>query len=158
MNRLTASAGLIRRLALPPKVAWPISPRVRLFATGEESGGNPKPPVPDADTIFDKIIRRQIPADIIFEDDHCMAFNDVSPQGPVHFLVIPKRRIPMLEDGATGDTELFGHLMLVAGQLGKQRAPQGFRLVVNNGEHGCQSVNHLHLHVIGGRQLGWPPG
>ncbi|XP_062552677.1 uncharacterized HIT-like protein slr1234 [Armigeres subalbatus] len=154
MNRLIVPAGLIQRLISPQKLGWPLSHPFRMLATT----GNPKPPVPNADTIFDKIIRRQIPADIIFEDEKCLAFNDVSPQGPVHFLVIPKRCIPKLEDGQPADGELFGHLMLVAGQLGRERAPQGFRLVINNGEHGCQTVFHLHLHVIGGRQLGWPPG
>ncbi|XP_065084109.1 uncharacterized HIT-like protein slr1234 [Ochlerotatus camptorhynchus] len=155
MNRLIASTGLLQRAIAPKKSRSLVHP-IRLLAT--TGTGNPKPPVPDADTIFDKIIRKQIPADIIYEDDKCLAFNDVSPQGPVHFLLIPKRRIPKLEDGTPADMELFGYLMLMAGQLGQQKAPQGFRLVVNNGEHGCQSVFHLHLHVIGGRQLGWPPG
>lgn len=141
MNRLLGSAGALRSVFLNP---------ARFLSV--------KPPVPDADTIFDKIIRRQIPADIIYEDERCLAFNDVSPQGPVHFLVIPKRRIAKLEDGTAADEPIFGHLMQVAGALGKERAPEGFRMVVNNGEHGCQTVFHLHLHVIGGRQLGWPPG
>uniref|UniRef100_A0A1Q3FFL8 Putative zinc-binding protein of the histidine triad hit family n=1 Tax=Culex tarsalis TaxID=7177 RepID=A0A1Q3FFL8_CULTA len=146
MNRLLGSAGALRNVLL--KSSPPIAARFLSV----------KPPVADADTIFDKIIRRQIKADIIFEDDRCLAFNDVSPQGPVHFLVIPKRRIAKLEDGTVADEPIFGHLMQIAGMLGKERAPEGFRLVVNNGEHGCQSVFHLHLHVIGGRQLGWPPG
>ncbi|XP_055601678.1 uncharacterized HIT-like protein Synpcc7942_1390 [Uranotaenia lowii] len=151
MNRISTVSGLCRQF-LTTKLA-PKGPQLRFLATDP-----PKAPVPQAETIFDKIIRRQIPADVIFEDDKCLAFNDVSPQGPVHFLVIPKRRIPKLEDGTGSDVELLGHLMQVAGSLGKQRAPGGFRLVVNNGEHGCQTVYHLHLHVIGGRQLGWPPG
>ncbi|XP_053685279.1 uncharacterized HIT-like protein Synpcc7942_1390 [Sabethes cyaneus] len=151
MNRLLASVGSIKQRLLPA-ILQPYCQQIRNFSN------NPKPPVPEADTIFDKIIRKQIPADIIYEDSVCLAFNDVSPQGPVHFLVIPKRRIPKLEDGTAADITTFGHLMHVAGQLGKDKAPQGFRLVVNNGEHGCQSVFHLHLHVIGGRQLGWPPG
>ncbi|KAL9701788.1 hypothetical protein quinque_005229 [Culex quinquefasciatus] len=129
MNRLLGSAGALRNVFLNP---------ARFLSV--------KPPVPDADTIFDKIIRRQIPADIIYEDERCLAFNDVSPQGPVHFLVIPKRRIAKLEDGTAADEQIFGHLMQVAGALGKERAPEGFRMVVNNGEHGCQSVFHLHLH------------
>ncbi|XP_055533863.1 histidine triad nucleotide-binding protein 1-like [Wyeomyia smithii] len=147
MNRILASVGSFKQKLLP-LVVHPCY----------LSTSNPKLPVPGADTIFDKIIQKQIPADIIYEDSECLAFNDVSPQGPVHFLVIPKRRIPKLEDGTEADVTTFGHLMRIAGQLGKDRAPQGFRLVVNNGEHGCQSVYHLHLHVIGGRQLGWPPG
>ncbi|XP_046975854.1 uncharacterized HIT-like protein Synpcc7942_1390 [Vanessa cardui] len=109
-------------------------------------------------TIFDKIISKEIKADIIYEDELCLAFNDIAPQAPVHFLVIPKRKIPRLQDSETGDRELLGHLMLVARSLGAARAPQGWRLVVNNGVHGAQSVYHLHLHVLGGRQLKWPPG
>ncbi|XP_041971200.1 histidine triad nucleotide-binding protein 1-like [Aricia agestis] len=109
-------------------------------------------------TIFDKIISKEIKADIIYEDELCIAFNDISPQAPVHFLVIPKRRIPRLQDCETGDKELLGHLMLVARSLGTARAPDGWRLVVNNGVHGAQSVYHIHLHVMGGRQMKWPPG
>ncbi|XP_052862681.1 uncharacterized HIT-like protein Synpcc7942_1390 [Anopheles cruzii] len=125
-----------------------------------QTGGSdkPKPAVKDADTIFDKIIQKKIPADVIYEDEKCLAFNDVAPQGPVHFLVIPKRKIAKLEDSKPSDTEILGHLLHVAGLLGKSKAPQGFRLVINNGDHGCQTVYHIHLHVIGGRQLGWPPG
>ncbi|NP_001040207.1 uncharacterized protein LOC114240638 [Bombyx mandarina] len=109
-------------------------------------------------TIFDKIISKEIRADIIYEDDLCLAFNDIAPQAPVHFLVIPKRRIARLQDAENNDNELLGHLMLVARSLGAQRAPSGWRLVVNNGKDGAQSVYHLHLHVLGGRQMGWPPG
>lgn len=109
-------------------------------------------------TIFDKIISKEIKADIIYEDDLCLAFNDISPQAPVHFLVIPKRRIARLQDAGPNDNELLGHLMLVARTLGSERAPSGWRLVVNNGRDGAQSVYHLHLHVLGGRQMGWPPG
>ncbi|XP_072948674.1 uncharacterized HIT-like protein slr1234 [Epargyreus clarus] len=109
-------------------------------------------------TIFDKIISKEIKADIIYEDDLCLAFNDISPQAPVHFLVIPKRRIPRLQDAEPSDKELLGHLMLVARSLGSERAPGGWRLVINNGRHGAQSVYHLHLHVLGARQMGWPPG
>ncbi|XP_013192607.1 adenosine 5'-monophosphoramidase HINT1-like [Amyelois transitella] len=109
-------------------------------------------------TIFDKIISKEIKADIIYEDDLCLAFNDVSPQAPVHFLVIPKRRIARLQDSEDSDKEILGHLMLVARSLGSQRAPSGWRLVVNNGRDGAQSVYHLHIHVLGGRQMGWPPG
>ncbi|XP_047513631.1 adenosine 5'-monophosphoramidase HINT1-like [Pieris napi] len=109
-------------------------------------------------TIFDKIISKEIKADIIYEDEFCLAFNDVSPQAPVHFLVIPKKRIPRLQDCESSDKELLGHLMIVARSLGGERAPAGWRLVINNGRHGAQSVYHLHLHVLGGRQMGWPPG
>ncbi|XP_063372272.1 adenosine 5'-monophosphoramidase HINT1-like [Cydia amplana] len=109
-------------------------------------------------TIFDKILSREINADIIYEDDLCMAFNDITPQAPVHFLVIPKRRIPRLQDAEESDKELLGHLMSVARALATARAPLGWRLVVNNGREGAQSVYHLHLHILGGRQMGWPPG
>uniref|UniRef100_A0A4Y0BN34 HIT domain-containing protein n=1 Tax=Anopheles funestus TaxID=62324 RepID=A0A4Y0BN34_ANOFN len=127
----------------------------------QDSGGShssPKPGVKNPDTIFDKIIKKEIPADVIYEDEKCIAFNDVSPQAPVHFLVIPKQKIDKLENSTIGQVELLGHLMHIAGQLGKSKAPEGFRLVVNNGDNGCQTVYHIHLHVIGGRQLGWPPG
>ncbi|XP_055624871.1 uncharacterized HIT-like protein Synpcc7942_1390 [Toxorhynchites rutilus septentrionalis] len=152
MNRFLVSSRIFRQI-LPVKCPAQAN-HIRPFASGRP----PKPPVADAETIFDKIIRKQIPADIIYEDDKCLAFNDVLPQGPVHFLVIPKQRIPKLEDGTVKDVETFGHLMQIAGQLGKQKAPNGFRLVINNGDHGCQTVHHLHLHIIGGRQLSWPPG
>lgn len=109
-------------------------------------------------TIFSKIISKEIPADIIYEDELCLAFNDISPQAPVHFLVIPKMNISKLDETETQHNHLLGHLMHVAGKLGKQKAPNGFRLVVNNGADGCQSVYHLHLHILGGRQLKWPPG
>ncbi|CAH0558811.1 unnamed protein product [Brassicogethes aeneus] len=109
-------------------------------------------------TIFDKIISKEIPADIIFENEKCMAFNDVNPQAPVHFLVIPKKQIPMLDDASEGDQSILGELLLTAKTLAKQRCPDGYRLVINNGKQGCQSVYHLHIHIIGGRQLNWPPG
>ncbi|KAI8433181.1 hypothetical protein MSG28_015273 [Choristoneura fumiferana] len=116
-------------------------------------------------TIFDKILSREIPADIIYEDDLCLAFNDVAPQAPVHFLVIPKRRIPRLQDAEESDKEvivylleLLGHLMSVARALAAPRAPLGWRLVVNNGRAGAQSVYHLHLHVLGGGRWAGRPG
>ncbi|KAF5299191.1 hypothetical protein FQA39_LY02364 [Lamprigera yunnana] len=109
-------------------------------------------------TIFDKIIEKQIPADIIYEDEHCLAFNDVNPQAPVHFLVIPKKRIPLLDASEDCDKDLLGTLMLIASKIAKQRVPNGYRLVVNNGADGCQSVYHLHIHILGGRQMSWPPG
>ncbi|XP_055374351.1 histidine triad nucleotide-binding protein 1-like [Condylostylus longicornis] len=109
-------------------------------------------------TIFDKIISKEISADIIYEDSKCLAFNDINAQAKVHFLVIPKCRIPRLEDMTEKDCEVVGHIMKIASKLGKERSPEGFRLVVNNGVHGCQSIYHLHLHIIGGQQLSWPPG
>ncbi|XP_055319205.1 adenosine 5'-monophosphoramidase HINT1-like [Sitodiplosis mosellana] len=109
-------------------------------------------------TIFDKIINKEIPVKLLYEDEKCLAFNDIAPQAPVHFLVIPKRRIDMVENVTENDDNLLGHVMRVAGHLGKKQAPKGFRLVVNNGLEGSQSVYHLHVHVLGGRQMKWPPG
>ena len=110
-------------------------------------------------TIFDKIISKQIPAKIIYEDEKCLAFNDINPQAPVHFLVIPKRRISMLSLVEESDKEILGHLMYVASLVaGKEKLGNGFRTVINNGVEGAQSVYHLHVHVMGGRQMKWPPG
>ncbi|XP_057369433.1 adenosine 5'-monophosphoramidase HINT1-like [Daphnia carinata] len=114
---------------------------------------------PPATTIFGKIIDGSIPAKIIYRDDKCLAFHDVNPQAPVHFLVIPIKPITMLETAEAVDQELLGHLMLVAKKVAADlNLQRGYRLVINNGEEGCQSVFHLHIHVLGGRQLGWPPG
>ncbi len=107
------------------------------------------------ETIFSKIIRREIAADIIFEDDVCLAFNDIVPQAPTHFLVIPKTATL---NATTADAPILGHLMQVAAKLGQERCPNGFRIVTNIGEDGGQSVAHLHLHVLGNRVLDWPPG
>ncbi|XP_060523701.1 uncharacterized HIT-like protein Synpcc7942_1390 [Cylas formicarius] len=111
-----------------------------------------------SETVFDKIIRKQIPADIIHEDDKCIAFNDVSPQAPIHFLVIPKKRIAMLGLCSGTDSEILSHILLTAKDLANERLPDGYRLVINNGRDGCQSVYHLHIHILGGRQMNWPPG
>ncbi|NJN31696.1 MAG: histidine triad nucleotide-binding protein [Synechococcales cyanobacterium RM1_1_8] len=113
----------------------------------------------DNDTIFSKIIRREIPADIVYEDDLCLAFRDVQPQAPVHVLLIPKKPIPKLADASPADHALLGHLLLKAKQVAADLGlEQGFRLVINNGEDGGQTVYHLHLHILGGRSLSWPPG
>ena len=110
-------------------------------------------------TIFDKIISKEIPADVIYEDDQCLAFRDINPQGPTHFLVIPKVRIAQLSHVNPEHKELLGHLMFTAQYVAKQEGlSKGFRVVVNDGPEGAQSVYHLHLHVIGGRQMSWPPG
>lgn len=112
-------------------------------------------------TIFDKIIAKEIPADIIYEDDKCLAFNDVNPQAPTHFLVIPKDRDGLTRLSCAEDRhkEVLGHMMVVAQSLAKKQGlGDGFRLVVNDGPAGCQSVYHLHMHVLGGRKLTWPPG
>jgi histidine triad (HIT) family protein len=112
-----------------------------------------------AETIFSKIIDRKIPARIEHEDDRCLAFHDVAPQAPTHVLVIPKKPIPSLADLEPADEALVGHLILVATQLAaKLGLGDGYRLVVNCGRDGGQSVDHLHVHLLGGRRLGWPPG
>ncbi|XP_010891934.1 histidine triad nucleotide-binding protein 1 [Esox lucius] len=111
------------------------------------------------DTIFGKIIRKEIPANILFEDDQCIAFHDVAPQAPTHFLVVPKRQIVQLSRAEDSDAALLGHLMIVAKKCAEQVGlSKGYRLIVNEGPDGGQSVYHIHIHVIGGRQLGWPPG
>ncbi|XP_063770271.1 adenosine 5'-monophosphoramidase HINT2 [Pseudophryne corroboree] len=110
-------------------------------------------------TIFSKIIDRSLPADIIYEDDKCLAFRDVAPQAPVHFLVIPKTPITRISQVTAGDTELLGHLLVTASRLAQEEGlSDGYRIVINDGQQGAQSVYHLHLHVIGGRQMKWPPG
>lgn len=110
-------------------------------------------------TIFGKIIQREIPADIVYEDELCLAFRDVNPQAPTHVLVIPKREIPRLADAGDADQALLGHLMLAAGRVARQLGVgDAFRLVVNNGADAGQSVFHLHLHILAGRPLHWPPG
>ncbi|KAK7086076.1 Histidine triad nucleotide-binding protein 2, mitochondrial [Halocaridina rubra] len=110
-------------------------------------------------TIFDKILDRTIPADIVYEDDQCLAFRDVSPQAPVHILVIPKRRISMLSDAKETDEKLLGHLLLAVTKVAAQeKLDNGYRIVINNGKDGAQSVYHLHIHILGGRQMSWPPG
>lgn len=112
-----------------------------------------------SDTIFGKIIRREIPADIIYEDDLCLAFRDITPQAPVHILVIPKKPIPQLELAESEDHALLGHLLLIVKKVAAQGGlTKGYRVVINNGADGGQTVNHLHLHILGGRQLHWPPG
>ena len=110
------------------------------------------------ETIFSKIIDRSIPADIVFEDDKCLAFKDVAPQAPVHILVIPKKQIDRLSSSTSADTQLLGHMLLKCKEIAHDQSLQDFRVVVNNGESAGQSVFHLHLHILGGRLLGWPPG
>ncbi len=112
-----------------------------------------------ADTIFGRIIRGEVPAKIVHDDDRCLAFHDVAPQAPVHVLVIPKRPIASLAEVEAGDADLLGHLVVVATNLARSLGlADGYRLVVNCGRDGGQSVDHLHVHLLGGRQLGWPPG
>ncbi len=111
-------------------------------------------------TLFEKIIAREIPATIVYEDDQVLAFRDIKPQAPVHVLVIPKRPIPRIAEAKPEDQQLVGYLMLkaaaIADQLGLTKS--GFRLVFNNGPDAGEAVPHLHCHILGGRSLGWPPG
>ncbi|XP_065164371.1 adenosine 5'-monophosphoramidase HINT1 [Atheta coriaria] len=114
---------------------------------------------PGDDTIFGKILRGEIPCKLIYEDEQCVAFDDISPQAPVHYLVIPRKPIPQLSKASDADEQLLGHLMLVARKIAKDRGlDNGFRMVVNDGPIGAQSVYHLHLHILSGRQMHWPPG
>ena len=111
------------------------------------------------DTIFSKIINREIPADIVYEDELCLAFRDVSPQAPIHILVIPKKPIPKLSDATNDDQVLLGHLMMTAKKIAADEGiDNAFRLVINNGENAGQSVFHLHVHLLAGRSFSWPPG
>lgn len=112
------------------------------------------------DTIFGKILRREIPADIVFEDDHVLGFRDIDPKAPVHVLFIPKTRIPTLNDATPEQAELLGRLMLAAAAFAKAQgfADDGYRVVMNCNEHAGQTVFHIHLHLLAGRALGWPPG
>ena len=111
------------------------------------------------DTIFGKIIRREIPANIVYEDDLCLAFTDVNPQAPTHILVIPKKPIPKLEEAQEEDHRLLGHLLVTVKKVAQQAGlNNGYRVVINNGNDGGQTVDHLHLHILGGRSLSWPPG
>lgn len=132
-------------------------------STNEESAARAAAETADTGgpTIFDKIIAKQIPSNIVYEDEKVLAFRDINPQAPVHVLVIPK-----LRDGLTGldkaeprHAEILGQLLYAAKVVAeKEGVADGFRVVINNGEEGCQSVYHLHVHVLGGRQMKWPPG
>jgi histidine triad (HIT) family protein len=111
------------------------------------------------ETIFSKIIRREIPADIVYEDELALAFKDVNPQAPVHILIIPKKPIPKLADAESQDHALLGHLLLTVKRVAEKAGLQsGYRVVINTGADGGQTVDHLHLHILGGRHLSWPPG
>ena len=111
-----------------------------------------------ADTIFGRIARGEVPAKVVYEDDRALAFHDVNPQAPTHILVIPRRPIEKLAATDENDASLLGHLMLVARKVAADAGLEDYRLVVNNGRGAGQTVFHLHLHVLGGRPLGWPPG
>ena len=111
-------------------------------------------------TLFEKIIRREITARIVHEDDETIAVHDVNPQAPVHVLIIPKKVIPRVGAADLADAELLGKLLLAAGQIAKSLNiyETGFRLVINHGHDGGETIPHLHVHLLGGRELGWPPG
>lgn len=111
------------------------------------------------DTIFTKIINREIPADIIFEDDKALAFKDINPQAPFHVLIIPKTAIATINDINDDNSPIVGHLYTVAAKLAKQNnfADDGYRVVMNCNEHGGQTVYHIHLHMLAGKPMGWPP-
>ncbi|MDB9540033.1 histidine triad nucleotide-binding protein [Anabaenopsis tanganyikae CS-531] len=112
-----------------------------------------------SDTIFSKIIRREIPVDIVYEDELALAFKDINPQAPVHILVIPKKPIVKLADAESQDQALLGHLLLTVQQVAAAAGlTNGYRVVINNGADGGQTVYHLHLHILGGRPMEWPPG
>ena len=112
-----------------------------------------------SETIFQKIIDKELPANIVYEDDSCLAFKDINPVAPIHILVIPKKRIEKISDSNTEDKELLGYLFLVAGNIARDLGIEdAFRLVVNNGAGAQQTVFHLHIHLIAGREFNWPPG
>jgi len=110
-------------------------------------------------TIFEKIIAREIPADIIYEDDLCICFKDIAPKAPIHLLLVPKKRIVRIGEAAPEDQSTLGHLMLTAQEIARQEGylENGFRVVINNGPDGGEEVPHLHLHLLAGKRLNWPP-
>ena len=110
-------------------------------------------------TLFQKIADREIPAKLLHEDALCVAFHDIAPQAPTHVLIVPRKPIPRVAEAAAEDQATLGHLLLVAGQLARQLGlAKGFRIVINNGPDGGETVPHLHVHLLGGRALDWPPG
>ena len=120
---------------------------------GDKDGAGPE-------TVFDNILSGKWPSDKVYEDDDALAFRDINPQAPVHVIVIPKNRdgLTKLSNAREDQKSILGHLMYVAQSIGKKECPKGFRIVINDGEEGAQSVYHLHVHVLGGKQMGWPPG
>lgn len=110
-------------------------------------------------TLFEKIIAREIPAAIEHEDEWCFAIHDIQPQAPIHLLIIPRKPIARIAEASAEDRSLLGHLLFTAGELARKlKLAQGFRIVINNGRDGGESVPHLHVHLLGGRSLSWPPG
>lgn len=113
-------------------------------------------------TLFQKIADREIPAELLYEDEHCIAFRDISPQAPVHVLITPRKAIPRVGEAEAADQAVLGALLLAAGkiadQLGVKDRSKGFRLVINHGRDAGETVPHLHVHLLAGRELSWPPG
>ncbi len=110
-------------------------------------------------TLFQKIADKEIPAKLIHEDAVCVAFHDIAPQAPTHVLIVPRKLIPRVAEASSEDQATLGHLLLAAGQLSRQLGlAKGFRVVINNGPDGGETVPHLHVHLLGGRALDWPPG
>ena len=112
----------------------------------------------DPSNVFARILRREIPTQLLHEDEHCVAFRDIAPQAPLHYLVVPKRALRSLGDAGVGDAALLGHLLLTGQALAKKAGHAEARFVINNGASAGQSVFHLHVHVLAGRPLAWPPG
>lgn len=111
-------------------------------------------------SIFTKIIKREIPAAIVYEDDECIAFRDIDPKAPVHILLVPRKEIPSLAEVTAEDKALLGHMLLMASEIAKAEgiSESGYRIVVNTNNEGGQEVYHIHMHILGGRQMTWPPG
>ena len=110
-------------------------------------------------TLFEKIIAREIPAAIVYEDDSVLAFRDITPQAPVHVLIVPKKPVARIAEARTDDQQLLGYLLLQAAEVARRLdLKNGYRLVINNGADGGETVPHLHVHILGGRHLAWPPG
>ena len=111
-------------------------------------------------TLFEKIVAREVPASIVFEDDQVLAFHDIKPQAPTHVLIIPKKPIPRIDEAAPADHAVLGHLLLKAAEVARKLglSKSGYRVVINNGPDAGEAVPHLHLHILGGRRMNWPPG
>jgi len=114
----------------------------------------------DSKNVFARILRKEIPAKVLHEDEHCLAFRDAAPQAPTHFLVVPKQAMVSLADAGPDDRAMLGHLLWTAADVARKLgvADDGFRIVINNGKRASQSVFHLHVHVLAGRDMKWPPG
>ncbi|KAL1204993.1 Adenylylsulfatase HINT1 [Cardamine amara subsp. amara] len=159
-SRIFSTGELIRVLPHTRSLRFISSTRA---AHNEEAAAKAAASVADtgAPTIFDKIIAKEIPSDIVYEDEHVLAFRDINPQAPVHVLLIPKLRdgLTMLSKAEPKHVEVLGQLLLASKIVAeKEGILEGYRVVINNGAEACQSVYHLHLHVLGGRQMKWPPG